>query len=173
MTIGNSAGYQSVGYIPKEEYDTFIENKDLYDKLGKAYPMHYVDLGGIVYQVSYTDPYTVIGYTAPDNTPVETPEVVATPEQVYKVIVGDTPASDYVPQTITPLIPSSGYVAPTPGVPYSPSNPSYPGVTPTSTTPATPDSTTTSVSGGMGAIALLVGAALLMGRKKTKRKIRR
>lgn len=171
--IGNPSGYQSVGYIPKEEYDTFIANKDLYDSLGKAYPMHYVDLGGIVYQVSYTDPYTVIGYTAPDNTPVETPAVVATPEQVYDVIVGNTPYSTYVPQTLTPASTPSSYVAPTPGVAYSPANPSYPNVIPTSTTPALPDSTTTSVSGGMGALALLIGAALLMGRKKTKRKVRR
>ena len=168
-----------VGYIPKDLYDNFIANKALYDKAGKPYPMHYISIAGINYQIAYTDPYTIIGYSDNQNNQVETPAIVPTPAQIGQVFDGIIPASDIVPPVLTPIVYPSSQPAATPGVPYSPSNPyiapATPTVSPATSTvlPATstvlPASTVSSLTGGMAGVAILVGAALLLGRKKKKK----
>ena len=168
-----------VGYIPKDLYDNFIANKALYDKAGKPYPMHYISIAGINYQIAYTDPYTIIGYSDNQNNQVETPAIVPTPAQISQYFDGIIPASDIVPPVLTPIVYPSSQPAATPGVPYSPSNPyiapATPTVSPATSTvlPATstvlPASTVSSLTGGMAGVAILVGAALLLGRKKKKK----
>ena len=169
-----------VGYIPKDLYDNFIANKALYDKAGKPYPMHYISIAGINYQIAYTDPYTIIGYSDNQNNQVETPAIVPTPAQIGQVFDGIIPASDIVPPVLTPIVYPSSQPAATPGVPYSPSNPyivpaisTVSPATSLTVSPATstvlPASTASSLTGGMAGVAMLVGAALLLGRKKKKK----
>ena len=120
------------GYIPTDLYNDFLKNKDLYDKLGKPYPVHYVDFGGIAYQVSYGDPYTIIGYFDNTNAPVDPPDVIATPDQVALVFSGGgvLPPSTFVPKKMnrrakTEVAPGSALVY-TPQIPLTGPSPSAP-----------------------------------------------
>jgi hypothetical protein len=100
-----------VNGIPKDLYDTYLANKDLYAQKGKPPPIWYDNtVPGVVTAIPYNDPSKAVTYADPDGTLKFTnANGTPVPNDPNAVVISNTPTI-----AATPVAPDQTYWQPAP-----------------------------------------------------------